>query len=244
MIWRRGKTAHVVAEYLPHAQGLNFGMGLAYEPDLVTAEARDFAAKADVVVLSIGFGPTTEQEGHDRTFDLPWGQDTLVNEIVATNPHTVVVLTGGGSMNLTHWLDKVPALVDSWYPGQEGGTAIAEVLFGKHNPEGHLPVSWDRAWEDDPTAKWYYGDPAKDTTMMSAYGNNSAGAPGTLHELKVRHIEYGEKLMVGYRYWTTTGKHPLFPFGYGLSYTTFGFGKLKAPATAAAGSAIASRVLT
>jgi len=233
-----GQTVQIVAEYLPHAAGLSFGMGIIAEPDLVSAEAREFASKADAVVLAIGFNPTTEQEGSDRTFDLPWGQDSLVDQIVAANPHTVVVLTGGGGMNLTRWLDKVPALVDSWYPGQEGGTAVAQVLFGKHNPEGHLPVSWDRTWEDDPSAKWYYGDPAKDTTMMTTWGSYDPEKPGAPHELKIRHLEYGDKLMVGYRYWTTTGKKPLFPFGYGLSYTTFSFGKLKAPIMAASGTTI------
>ena len=234
-----GQSLNVVADYIPHGPGLAFGLGIMHEADLVSAEARLYASKADAVIVSIGFGPTTEQEGRDRSFDLPWGQDSLVNEMLAVNPRTIVVLTGGGSMNLARWIDKVPALVDSWYPGQEGGTAVAQVLFGTHNPEGHLPISWDRAWEDDPTAKWYYGDPSKDTSMMSAW-NNFGGGPGSgkPKELKIRHIEYGEKLMVGYRYWTTTGKHPLYPFGYGLSYTTFSFSKIKAPATAASGATV------
>jgi len=92
--------------------------------------------------------------------------------------------------------------------------------------------------EDDPSAKWYYGDPAKDTTMMTTWGSYDPEKPGAPHELKIRHLEYGDKLMVGYRYWTTTGKKPLFPFGYGLSYTTFSFGKLKAPIMAASGTTI------
>lgn len=227
-----GQAVRVVAEYLPHAAGMSFGMGMAYEPDLVSAEAKEFAAKADAVVVAVGFSPATEGEGHDRTFDMPWGQDALVSAMAAANSHTIVVLTGGGGMSVTRWLDQVPALLDSWYPGQEGGTAITEVLFGKHDPEGRLPVSWDRAWEDDPSAKWYYGDPAKDTTMQSTWSD------GKMKELKIRHIVYGDKLMVGYRYWTTTGKHPLFPFGFGLSYTTFSFSKLDLPATAASGSTV------
>ena len=234
-----GQSVKLTAEYVPHAAGVAFGMGLVNEQDLVTAEARDMAAKADVVVVCVGFGPTTEQEGRDRTFDLPWGQDTLVKAMAAANPHTVVILTGGGSMNLTGWLDKVPAVVDSWYPGQEGGTAIAEVLFGKHNPEGKLPISWDRAWEDDPSYKWYYGDPRKDTTMQSTWGSFDPSAPGAMKTLTIRHVEYGEKLMVGYRYWTTTGKHALYPFGFGLSYTTFKFANLKVPAKADSGATIA-----
>ncbi len=229
----QGQTVHVVAEYLPHAAGVSFGMGLLYEPELISAEAKEYAAKADVVVVAVGFGPTTEGEGRDRSFDLPWGQDELVQAMVAANPHTIVVLTGGGSMNVTRWIDKVPALLDNWYPGQEGGTAIAEVLFGKHNPEGRLPVSWDRTWEEDPTAKYYYGDASKDGSMQSTWSD------GKMKELKIRHTEYGEKLMVGYRYWTSTGKHPLYPFGFGLSYTTFRFDKVKAPASAPAGSTVA-----
>ncbi len=234
-----GQAVQLSAEYIPHASGLGFGMGLINEQDLVSVEAREMAAKADIVVVCVGFTPTTEQEGRDRTFDLPWGQDELVRAMAAANPHSVVVLTGGGSINLTRWLDKVPAVVDSWFPGQEGGTAIAEVLFGKHNPEGKLPISWDRAWEDNPSYKGYYGDPSKDTTVQSTWGNFDPNSPGALKPLTIRRAEYGEKLMVGYRYWTTTGKHPLFPFGFGLSYTTFKFANLKAPATTASGSTVA-----
>lgn len=227
-----GQTVHIVAEYVPHGPGLSFGMGVVSESDLISADAKEYAAKADAVVVAVGFSPTTEQEGSDRSFDLPWGQDALVNAMAALNPHTIVVLNGGGSMNVTPWLDKVPALVDAWYPGQEGGTAIADVLFGKHDPEGRLPVSWDRAWEDNPSAKWYYGDPAKDTPMQTTWGS------GKLHPVQIRPIVYGDKLMVGYRYWTTVAKQPLFPFGYGLSYTTFKFANLHVPATAHSGATV------
>jgi beta-glucosidase len=230
-----GQTVNVVAEYLPHSPGLSFGLGVINADDMISAEAKDYAAKADAVVVAVGFNPTTEGEGKDRSFDLPWGQDELVNAIVAANPKTIVVLTNGGSLNLTRWIDKVPALVDSWYPGQEGGTAIAEALFGKLNPEGRLPISWDRTWEENPSYKWYFGDPSKDEPMQSTWSD------GKMKTLKIRHAEYGDKLMVGYRYWTTTGKHALYPFGYGLGYSTFKFDKMKAPATAASGSTVAVR---
>ncbi len=227
-----GQTIHVEANYLPHTPGLHFGLGIAYEPDLVSAEAKEYAAKADVVVVAVGFDARTEGEGHDRTFDLPWGQDALVEAMAAANPHTIVTLTGGGGMNVERWLNKVPVLLHTWYPGQEGGTAVAEILFGKHDPEGRLPVSFDRAWADNPSAKWYYGNPADDTTL------HTPGPNGQPVDYTIRHIVYGDKLMVGYRYWTTTGKQPLFPFGYGLSYTTFSFSKLKVPATAHPGATI------
>jgi beta-glucosidase len=189
-------------------------------------------AQADVVIVAIGFGPKNEAEGLDRTFLLPAGQDALVEQLVALNPRTVVLLTGGGGMDLSRWIDKVPALLHLYYPGQEGGTAVAQILFGQHNPEGKLPVSFDRSWDENPSAKWYYGDPKDNTTL------HTPGPNGKPLDYTIEHIKYGDKLMVGYRFWTTTGKHPLYPFGYGLSYTTFKFSNLTAPADAVSGSTI------
>ena len=227
-----GQSVQIQADYLPHAEGVRFGLGIVNESDLISAEARQFASIADVVVLAAGFNPVTEGEGHDRTFSLPWGQDALIEAIAAVNPRTIVTLNGGGGMDVTRWLDKVPALLHTWYPGQEGGTAVAQVLFGKHNPEGKLPVSFDRAWQDNPSAPWYYPVPGADTTL------HTTGENGKPLDYTIALIKYGDKLMVGYRYWTTTGKHPLYPFGFGLSYTTFGFSNLQAPATAASGSTV------
>jgi beta-glucosidase len=98
----------------------------------------------------------------------------------------------------------------TYYPGQEGGTAIAEVLLGKQDPEGKLPVTFDREWKDNPSYPYYYAHKEADGLL---------------------HVEYKDKLMVGYRYWTTTGRHALYPFGYGLSYTTFSFAHLSVPET-------------
>ena len=140
-----GQTINVVADYLPGFVGNRFGLGIVNEADMISAEVKQYASVADVVVVAVGFNPSTESEGLDRTFTLPWGQDALIEAAVAANPHTVVTFIGGGAFDTRRWLDKVPALVHAWYPGQEGGTAIAEVLFGKHNPEGKLPVSFDRS---------------------------------------------------------------------------------------------------
>jgi beta-glucosidase len=227
-----GQTIQVQVDYVPYADGTRLGVGIAYEPSLVSDEARKFAADADVVVLALGFDPGTEGEGHDRTFTLPWGQDALAEAILAANPHTVVTLMGGGGMGVERWIDKAPALLHLYYPGQEGGTAVAQVIFGKHNPEGRLPVSFDRSWEDNPSYKWYYGTPGGDTILHTP-GDNGKG-----HDYTIAQINYGDKLMVGYRYWTTTGKHPLYPFGFGLSYTTFKFSNLHVPATAQSGSTV------
>jgi beta-glucosidase len=228
-----GQTVSLQADYLPHAAGSRFGFGIAYEPDLVSADAKQIASLADAVVLAVGFNPPTEGEGHDRTFTLPWGQDALIEAIAAANPRTIVTLTGGGGMDTRRWLDKVPALLHTWYPGQEGGTAVAQILFGKYDPEGKLPVSFDRSWEDNPSYSWYYGVPGADTVL------HTTGENGTPVDYTIEQIKYGDKLMVGYRYWTTTGKHPLFPFGFGLSYTTFSFSNLHSPAAAASGSTVA-----
>jgi len=227
-----GETAEVVADLLPRSDNKHLGLGIAYEADLISAETREMAAKADVVVIAAGFNPQSEGEGHDRSFALPWGQDALIEAIAAINPHTVVTLTAGGAVDTRGWLDKVPALLHLFYPGQEGGTAVGQVLFGLHNPEGKLPVSFERSWEESPSFADYYPIPGANTSLHVTEN----GRPAI--DYVIPHVKYADKLMVGYRYWTTTGKHPLFPFGFGLSYTTFSFSKLDAPATAASGSTV------
>jgi beta-glucosidase len=118
------------------------------------------------------------------------------------NKNTVVVLTSGGSADMNGWLDSVPALIQAWYPGQEGGTALAQILFGEVNPSGRLPVTFERRWEDNPTYANYY--PAADT----------------------KRVEYKEGVFVGYRGYERNNTKPLFPFGHGLSYTTFKYSNL------------------
>jgi beta-glucosidase len=209
-----GQTIDVIAEYLPHFAGLRCGVGIAFEPDLVSATAKRFAAAADVAVVAVGFTKYTEGEGADRSFALPWGQDALIEAVAAANPRTIVTLTGGVGADTHRWLEHVPALLDLYYPGQEGGTALAEILFGQHAPEGKLPVTFDRNWEESASYHDYYPTAA-------------AAQPGASS-----HVHYDDALMVGYRYWTSTGKHPLFPFGFGLSYTQFKFSDLEVPAVA------------
>jgi beta-glucosidase len=227
-----GQTVNVVAEYLPGSPSIHFDLGITYEPDLIEPDAKAFAATADAVVVAVGFSPATEGEGSDRTFTLPWGQDALIEAMAAANPHTIVTLNGGGGMDTRRWLDKVPALLHTYYPGQEGGTAIAEVLFGKHNPEGKLPVTFDRSWDENASARYYYPIKGADTEL------HVTETDGRKVDYVIPHVKYDDHLLVGYRYWTTTGKHPLFPFGFGLSYTTFSFSKLQVPATAASGSTV------
>ena len=227
-----GQTVQVVADYLPRAPGVHLSLGLANESELISEEAKKYAAAADVAVVAVGFNPGTESEATDRTFTLPWGQDALIEAVANANPHTIVTITAGGGVDTRRWLDKVPVLLHTFYPGQEGGTAVAEVLFGKQNPEGKLPVSFDRSWEDNPSYPYYYPMPGADTRLRVAEND----LPPV--QLTIGHVKYEDRLMVGYRYWTTTGKHPLFPFGYGLSYTTFSFANLQVPTTAPCGSEV------
>ncbi len=223
---KEGQILKVEAEYQPYSAGVRFGIGIMPESELISPEVAQMAKVADVVVVSVGFDPPTEGEGYDRTFNLPYGQDALVEAALAANPHTIVTYTGGTSADLRRWIDKVPALVATYYPGVEGGTAVAEVLFGKHNPEGKLPVTFDRSWEESASSKFYYPAKGEDKTLDV----NEPGKAPT--KITIAQVHYDDKLMVGYRYWTTTGKHPLYPFGYGLSYTSFSFSNLKMPSLA------------
>ena len=177
-------------------------MGIVRAGQFVSANAKKLAAIADVVVVAAGFDSESEAESADRTFRLPLGQDELIQEMAAANKNTIVVMTSGGSTDMNSWLDRVPALVQAWYPGQEGGTAVAEILFGDVNPSGRLPVTFERRWEDNPVHDSYYPQ------------------AGT------KRVVYKEGVFVGYRGYEHNRTKPLFPFGFGLSYTTFEYSNL------------------
>lgn len=165
-------------------------------------EAADAAAKADVAVVVVGRYSKLESEGFDvKTMDLPAGQDELIAAVEQANPHTVVVLNTGDPVTMTKWIDKTPALLDMWYGGQEGGHALASVLFGDANPSGKLPVTLPKKFDDSPAAANYPG--------------------------KNLEVNYAEGIYVGYRYFDTKNVEPQFPFGFGLSYTTFEYSGLK-----------------
>ncbi len=178
-------------------------LGIVKADAVVHPAALELAKRADVVVLSVGFDIETEGEGADREFQLLPGQKELIEQIAAVNPHTVVVLNAGGSVDTKPWLDRVPALLDIWYPGQEGGIALGRILFGDANPSGRLPISWERSLKDNPSANYYYTSPGTDR------------------------IFYGDDIFVGYRGYEHNHTQPLFPFGFGLSYTTFQYSKLE-----------------
>ncbi|MCW2318671.1 beta-glucosidase [Rhodoblastus acidophilus] len=168
------------------------------------AAAAEQAAHADVAIV---FATKWMGESRDAPdLSLPYGQDALIEAVAAANPRTVVVLETGGPV-LMPWLDKVAAVVEAWYPGAAGAEAIANVLFGDINPSGHLPMTFPAALEQIPnTALFGRGLPK--------------GAPFD--------VVYREGVDVGYRWYARNGIKPLFPFGHGLSYTTFQFKDLSA----------------
>jgi beta-glucosidase len=168
-------------------------------PGLSAAAAAAKAAATAVVVVS----DDTESEATDRpSLSLPSAQDELISAVAAANPHTVVVINAGAPVAMP-WLGKVAAVVDAWYPGQTSGTALASVLFGQTDPGGHLPVTFPASLSQVPAA-------------------SSAEFPGNGSQ-----VLYSEGIRVGYRWYDAQGETPLFPFGYGLSYTTFAFSGLR-----------------
>jgi beta-glucosidase len=171
------------------------------------------AAAADVAVVVVGLDSTWETEGRDRAdLSLPGGQADLVRRVAAANPRTIVVVNTGAPVDLT-WADDVPAILQLWYPGQEGGNALADVVFGRVSPGGRLPTTFPRRLEDVPAMAHY------------------PGADGAVH--------YEEGLFIGYRAFDRSGVTPAFPFGHGLSYTTFAYGPITTSATTVGPSASA-----
>jgi len=145
----------VEVDYVPTGSNPRMSLGIRAVSDLVSPEVAKLAQMADAAVVSVGFDPTTEAEGSDRSYQLPWGQEELIEAVAAANKKTIVTLTAGGGVATKDWIGDVPALLHTWYPGEEGGKAVAEILFGKHSPEGHLPFSFAKSWEQNPTHDSY-----------------------------------------------------------------------------------------
>ncbi|NOY60645.1 MAG: beta-glucosidase [Calditrichaeota bacterium] len=164
--------------------------------------AVQLAKESDIVVLCVGLNEGMEGEAIDRDqLELPENQLKLIDQVTDANKNTVVVLNNGTPILMNGWIVKVPALIEAFYPGQEGGHALADILFGDVNPSGKLPLTFPKRWQDSP-----------------AYGTY----PGT-KEL----ADYREGIYVGYRYFDKQNIEPLFPFGHGLSYTTFEYSDLR-----------------
>ena len=201
-----GRTYEIRVDYRAMPEGyegieiraVRFGAELPTS-DAAIAEAVEQARACDVAVLVVGREGEWDTEGLDLpNMRLPGRQEELIEKVAAVNPRTVVVLQTGGPVEMP-WLDKVSAVVQAWYPGQEAGNAIADVLFGDAEPGGRLPQTFPKHLSDNSAMT---GDP------KTYPGENG-------------HVVYTEGLAVGYRHHDADGAKPLFPFGYGLSYTRF-----------------------
>ena len=198
-----GGSSHVEPLYtVAPVKGIRERVGskvkVAFADGKDVTQAVALAKSSDVAIVMVG---EHETEGRDHSLTLSGNQDALVEAVAAANPHTVVVLKTGSAVFMP-WLDKVPAILEAWYPGEEDGNAVAAVLFGDVNPSGKLPITFPKRLADLPanTPEQY------------------PGVDGVEH--------YSEGIFVGYRHFDADGIKPLFPFGYGLSYTTFAYKKL------------------
>jgi beta-glucosidase len=179
------------------------------------AQAVALAADADVAVVVVGTTEEIESEGYDRaSLALPGRQDELVLAVAAANPRTVAVVNAGSPVDLP-WREQVPAILLSWFPGQEFGHALADVLLGRVEPGGRLPTTWPAREADVPVL---------DTRPVAG------------------RLEYREGLHVGYRAWARAGTEPAYPFGHGLGYTTWTYQDLKTPTAVAPGAEVVATV--
>ena len=190
------------------------GLGKKYKATLLDWQKLDEAAiaKASLVIVSVGFNYDTEKEGADRTYSLPEGQNELIAKVSSLNPNVLVVANSGGEFDVTPWIGKVKGLLMAWYAGQESGRALAAIISGAVSPSGRLPFTFWGSEQANPAAKYYH---AKDPVVTKARKNRDP----------YPYTEYSEGIFVGYRGVERFGVKPLFPFGYGLSYSTFEYSK-------------------
>ena len=185
---------------------------MAFEPPFVDESANAEVYKsADCIVVCLGHNNRTEKENCDRTFELPRGQVDYLKSILKHNKNVVVVINGGGAVEMASWMNDVKAVLMAWYPGQQGGLAISEIITGKISPSGKLPISIETKLEDNPCSANYHENVDR---VRSANVNPHS------------RVEYREGIFMGYRGYEKNGVKPLFPFGFGLSYTSFEYSNL------------------
>ena len=193
------------------AEGLK-KLGKGYNVTFLDNPDPAVLSKASAVIVSVGFDSPTEGEGHDRTYSLPKGQDGLIETVLGYNPNVIVVANSGGEFDVSKWIDKVPAVLLAWYTGQEGGKALAEILTGKVSPSGKLPFTFWGALDKNPADKWY-----RPVRYLTGKDNRDP----------LKQVDYVEGVFLGYRGVEHFGLKPLFPFGFGLSYSSFDYSGLE-----------------
>ena len=171
--------------------------------------------KASAVVVAVGFTKKTEGEGHDRLFTLPEGQDALIEMALENNKNVIVVVVSGGEVDMSRWHDRASAILMTWYDGQDLGSAVTAILTGQVAPSGKLPFTVWGTLENNPTYASYH-------PTMTAF-NAKKGTRHAARFERYQYTEYAEGVFMGYRGVEHFGHTPLYPFGYGLSYTTFDY---------------------
>ncbi len=201
-----GKLYKIKMEYYEDGGGAVAVLGWNKPGNNLFDEAIASAKKADQVLLFVGTSDQIETEGRDREdLALPNGQDELIAKVAEVNSNVIVILTTGAPVVMDKWLSKVSGVVEMWFAGTEGGNAIADILLGNSNPSGKLPVTFPKRWED-----------------CSAYP--------TFRTFPAR-TYYADDIYVGYRHFDTKNIEPLFPFGFGLSYSSFEYSNLSVKET-------------
>jgi beta-glucosidase len=196
-----GREYDLKLEYFEQSGRASITLGWA-QPKTLFDRALRAAGRADAVVVCAGLSRDFESESFDRPdMTLPGAQDELIRRVCAANRNVVVVLQAGAPVRMTGWIDRAPAVVIAWYGGQEAGHAAADIVLGLTNPSGKLPVTFPLQLADTPAYLFY---PGRDNR-----------------------VEYGEGIFVGYRHYDKENKPVLFPFGHGLSYTTFNYSNLQ-----------------
>ncbi|RYE08428.1 MAG: glycosyl hydrolase [Sphingobacteriaceae bacterium] len=194
---------------ITYAQGYKIARNQQADPKMI-AEAVAAASKTDAAIIFCGWthgydynkwdDNAYDAEGVDKpNMNMPFGQDELIKAVLKANPKTIVVLMGGGPIDVSEWINQADAVLEGWYPGMEGGNALAKVIFGEVNPSGKLPMTFPKKLEDSPANKL----------------GEFPGKNGVVH--------YNEGIFVGYRYFDTYHVQPQFAFGHGLSYTKFDY---------------------
>ena len=209
--FKKGNVYEVVVEHFNKSGST--GLELKFEK--LGIDNPELVRKADCVVVCLGFNSQTERENSDRTFELPQEQVEYLRAVLALNKNVAVVLNGGGGVEMASWLSDVKAVLMAWYPGQQGGLAISEIITGKISPSGKLPISIEARLEDNPSYESYHEN--VDRIRLPKINPYSR-------------VEYREGIFVGYRGYEAEGTAPLFPFGFGLSYTSFQYSDMNVQA--------------
>ncbi|PHN17280.1 beta-glucosidase [Pseudomonas sp. ICMP 561] len=212
-----GKTYDIKLDYSRRNRYISTMGGLnGVQMSWASLAAPQDLSKYDAVMVAVGNSNEYEGEGFDHGFELPEYQNELIRNVAKVNPNTIVTLHGGTALKASDWIDDVAGTLHAFYPGQNGGQALAEILFGKVNPSAKLPISIERNIEDNPIY-----------ATFPAYDNYK----------QLKEMSYKDDLMLGYRGYEKKGIKPLYPFGYGLSYTSFSYSDIKVTPGVAVGNA-------